>query len=99
MESLNQITLAGRIKTLDDGNSDANPVMKFVLTTHQMYIDDGVKKLDPEDHPVRLRNPRTLTQYIKPGKNVVLSGRVKYSMGNAYILADKVHFPGDEHGK
>jgi len=100
MESLNHITLAGKVTALDSNNSDSNPVMRFTLTTNQMYIDNGQKKLDPEDHPIRFRNPRTVAQYIKPGKNIVLSGRLKYSHGNAYVLADAIHFPGvDGHGQ
>jgi single-stranded DNA-binding protein len=99
VESLNQLVLAGKVTALDVNNSDSNPVLRFTLTTNQMYVEGGEKRLDPEDHPVRLRNPRTLTKYIRPGKNVVITGRLKYSRGVAYVLADNVHFPGgDEVG-
>ena len=94
MESLNQIVLAGKVSSVDPDNRGSNRAFRFSLTTNQMYVDDGGKKMDPEVHSVKLLNAGTIARFIKAGKNIVLSGRLKYSGDQSYVLADKIHFPG-----
>ncbi len=94
MESLNAITLAGKVSGLDPRNRESSRSMRFTLTTNQMYLEDGVRHFDPERHLVKLLDSRTIGRYIKPGKNIVLTGRLKYSPDGAYVLAEKMHFPG-----
>ena len=96
MESLNQVTLAGKVTGLDSRNQDGNRAFRFQITTNQMYVDNGEKKLDPEVHNIKLLDPRTIAKYLKVGKNVVLTGRIKYIHDGSYILADKIHFPGSD---
>lgn len=94
MESLNIVVLAGKVSDVDPRNSEANKAFRFKVTTHQMYIDQGEKKLDPEEHVVKLLNGKTIAKYITKGKNVTIQGRVKYAKDYTYILAEKIHFAG-----
>jgi hypothetical protein len=98
MESLNQIVLAGKVGQVGPHSVDSQ-VFKFELTTHQMYTTDDGKQMDPEVHSVRIRRPGTVAQYIRTGKNVVLTGRLKYSSVGSYVLADKIHFPGVDNAE
>lgn len=94
MESLNSIMLAGKVTALDPKNSDSNRAFRFNLTTNQMYVESGEKKLDPEVHTVKLLDHKTFSKYIKAGKHVVLTGRLKYGKDGTYVLGERVHFPG-----
>ena len=94
MESLNSIVLAGKVSGLDPRNTDQGKVFRFTITTHQMYVEDGEKKLDPEVHQVKLLNAKTIAKHIRLGKNITLIGRVKYAKDYTYILAEKIHLAG-----
>jgi hypothetical protein len=94
MESLNHVVLAGKVTGLDPRNSEVNKAFRFSVTTHQMYIEEGEKKLDPEVHQVKLLNAKTIAKHIRLGKNIVLTGRVKYAKDYPYILASQIHLAG-----
>lgn len=74
-------------------------LLKFTLVTHQMYVDGDKKQMDPEVHSIRMRRPGTIAKYIKEGKNVVLSGRLKYTGNTCYVLAENIHYPGSDNAQ
>jgi len=95
MESLNLVVLAGKVHGLPPQQNQTARSFKFTLATNQMYFDAGSKMMDQELHEIKLLNHKTISGYIKPGKHMVISGRLKHGRDGSYVLADKIHFPGD----
>ena len=94
MESFNQVILSGVVNghALLAKTSNGTSAI-FEVETTQMYRRDGEKAFEPEIHVVKMKDAGTIAKYLTDGKPILVVGRLKPSMGTAYVNALHISFP------